>query len=159
MGRIVGPFGIRGWLKVHPFSDAPENLLTYRRWWVGSSGGWKEHHIHEAKVQAGSVVAKLEGCEDRNAAFSFRGNEVAVARDALPGPAENEFYWADLIGLSVVNVQGEAFGTVSRILETGANDVLVVDGDRERLIPFTEQVVKQVDLTGRRIRVDWGSDY
>jgi 16S rRNA processing protein RimM len=159
MGRIIGPFGIQGWIKVQPFTGAPENLLAYASWWVGNAAGWQEHRVQSAKVQSGSVVAKLPGCEDRDAAGLFRGREVAVPRELLPATADNEFYWADLIGLSVVNMQGEDLGVVSQVVETGANDVLVVQGGRERLIPFTEQVVTRVDLAGRVIRVDWGSDY
>jgi 16S rRNA processing protein RimM len=89
----------------------------------------------------------------------YRGRDVAVPRSTFPDAAANEFYWADLIGLKVVNEQGEDLGTVARLLETGANDVLVVEGDRERLIPFTEHVIRNVDLPGRMIRVDWGTDY
>jgi 16S rRNA processing protein RimM len=159
MGRITGAFGIRGWIKIQPFTGEPGNLLAYPQWWVGNAAGWQEHCIELAKEQSGSVVAKLAGCEERDAAALFRGREVAVPREALPAPAENEFYWADLIGLDVVNMDGEDLGVVSQVVETGANDVLVVEGDRERLIPFTEQVVKRVDAAGRVIRVDWGSDY
>jgi 16S rRNA processing protein RimM len=99
------------------------------------------------------------GCNDRDSAAGFRGREVAVSRSEFPQAAENEFYWADLVGLSVVNTAGEDLGVVARVFETGANDVLVVEGDRERLIPFIEAVIQQVDLAGRTIRVDWGSDY
>jgi 16S rRNA processing protein RimM len=159
MGRITGAFGIKGWIKILPFTGAPQNLLAYPRWWVGNASGWREHCIELAKVQSGSVVAKLAGCEERDAAALFRGREVAVPRALLPAAAENEFYWADLIGLDVVNMGGDDLGVVSQVVETGANDVLVVEGDRERLIPFTEQVVKQVDVAARVIRVDWGSDY
>ena len=159
MGRITAPFGIKGWVKLRPLTAAPENLLTYTQWWIGNEANWQEHRIEQAKVQSGSVVAKLAGCDDRDAAMVYRGLEVAVARAVLPEAGENEFYWADLIGLTVVNVDGIEFGAVSEVLETGANDVLVVRGERERLIPFTEQVVKQVDMAMRVIRVDWGVDY
>lgn len=159
MGRITAPFGIKGWVKLRPFTAAPENLLAYTRWWIGNEASWQECRIEQAQVQSASVVAKLAGCDDRDAAMLYRGREIAVARAALPEPDENEFYWADLIGLTVVNVDGFSFGAVSEVLETGANDVLVVQGERERLIPFTEQVVKHVDMIGRVIRVDWGVDY
>lgn len=159
MGRITAPFGIKGWLKLRPFTAAPENLLAHTQWWIGDEAHWQECRVEQAKVQSGSVVAKLAGCEDRDAAMVYRGLEVAVARAVLPQPSENEFYWADLIGLTVVNVDGVDFGAVSEVFETGANDVLVVQGERERLIPFTEQVVKQVDMAMRVIRVDWGVDY
>jgi 16S rRNA processing protein RimM len=104
-------------------------------------------------------VAQLLGCEDRDAATALRGKEVAVPRAALPAAKENEFYWADLFGLKVVNVVGEELGVVVRIFETGANDVLVVRGERERLIPFVAAVIQKVDLASGIIRVDWGADY
>lgn len=159
MGRISGPFGVKGWVKLHSFTQAPENLLSYATWWVGGEGRWHEIRVEGGQVQSGSVVAKLAGCEDRDAAAPYRGQQVAVAREAFPPPAANEFYWADLVGLKVVNEQGEDLGEVREVLETGANDVLVVQGERERLIPFTELVVKKVDVAGRVIRVEWGSDF
>ena len=105
------------------------------------------------------MVAKLEGCDDRDAAALYRGRNIAIARSDFPAAGENEFYWADLVGLKVVNGEGVDLGSIIRIFKTGANDVLVVEGDRERLIPFTEQVVQQVDIAGRMMRVDWGADY
>ena len=158
MGRVVVPFGVQGWLKVQPFSATPENLLAYPTWWMGDGASWRECRVDEAKTQSGFVVAKLAGCDDRDAALLYRGLNVAVPREALPEAGANEFYWADLIGLRVVNAE-EELGTVSRVFETGANDVLVVEGKRERLIPFTAEVVQQVDVKGGVIRVDWGSDY
>jgi 16S rRNA processing protein RimM len=159
MGRVSGPFGVKGWMKLQPFTEAPENLLTYPTWWFGTEGRWQQSRIENGHVQGGSVVVKIAGCEDRDTAALYRGKEVAVPRDALPQPAANEFYWADLVGLKVVNEQGEDLGVVKEVFETGANDVLVVQSGRERLIPFTEPVVKQVDLAGGVIRVEWGSDY
>ena len=105
------------------------------------------------------MVAKLKGCEDRDAAARLRGREIAVLRDDMPRPAANEWYWADLIGLKVVNVAGEDLGRLARIVETGSNDVLVVEGERERLIPFIEEVVREVDLAAGVMRLDWRADY
>jgi 16S rRNA processing protein RimM len=159
MGRVSGPFGVKGWVKLQPFTEAPENLLAYPIWWVGAEGCWQQRRIEQGHVQGGSVVAKIAGCEDRDAAALFRGKEVAVSRNTFPQAGANEFYWADLVGLKVVNEQGEELGDVKEVLETGSNDVLVVQGERERLIPFTELVVKQVDLAGGVMRVEWGSDF
>jgi 16S rRNA processing protein RimM len=105
------------------------------------------------------LVAKLAGCDDRDAAAAYRGKQVAIPRDAFPQAGANEFYWTDLVGLHVVNEQGEDLGEVREVLETGANDVLVVQGERERLVPFTELVVREVDVAGRVIRVEWSSDF
>ena len=159
MGRITVPFGVKGWVKIHPYTQTPGSLLAYPKWWIGNDSGWRELKVEDAEVHGEAIAAKLAGCEDRDAAALFRGRQVAIPRDAFPAAGENEFYWADLIGLEVVNEQDEKLGRVTEVFETGANDVLVVEGERERLIPFTEQVVRKVDLAGRVIRVDWGSDY
>jgi 16S rRNA processing protein RimM len=159
MGRVSGPFGVKGWVKVQPFTQAPENLLAYSTWWVGAEGQWQEALVEPGQVQGGLVVVRIAGCEDRDAAALYRGKEVAVSRGAFPQPADNEFYWADLVGLRVVNERDEDLGDVKEVIETGANDVLVVQGERERLIPFTQAVVKQVHVAGRVIRVEWDSDY
>jgi 16S rRNA processing protein RimM len=159
MGRITAPFGVKGWVKLQPFTAAPESLLAYPHWWMGHGTQWQECRIEHAQVQSGSVVVKFVGSDDRDAAALYRGREVAVPRHAFPEAGKNEYYWADLIGLKVVNTEGIDFGPVSQVLETGANDVLVVQGERERLIPFTEGTVKQVDFAARVIRVEWGADY
>ena len=163
MGRVIAPFGIKGWVKLQSLSAAPENLLHFPVWWIENDGGWRECRVDSAKVQGETLVAKLEGCEDRDAAARYRGLEVAVPRDALPDAEKNEFYWVDLIGLEVVNEAHENLGKVIRVFETGANDVRVVKGsdadERERLIPFIEDVVREVNVAGGTIRVDWASDY
>jgi 16S rRNA processing protein RimM len=159
MGRITGAFGIKGWVKLQVFTASPESLTAYTQWWIEDAAGWQQCRVEEAQAQTGTVVAKLAGCEDRNAAAAYGGRGVAIPRDAFPAAGPNEFYWADLVGLKVVNAEAEDLGTVSRVFETGANDVLVIEGDRERLIPFTQEVVKQVDLEAGVIRVEWGADY
>lgn len=159
MGRMLGPFGIKGWVKVQTFTQTPESLVEYPVWWIGSDPKWRECRVEQTNVQTAGLVAKLAGCDDRDAAMLLRGQEVAIPRSAFPVAGANEFYWGDLVGLKVMNVQDEDLGTVSEVFETGANDVLVVQGDRERLIPFVEPIVQQVDMAGRVIRVDWGADY
>ena len=163
MGRITVPFGVKGWVKIHPFTETPASLLDYPTWWIGNDPEWQALRVEKAEVHMEAVAAKLAGCDDRDAAALLRGRHVAVSRGAFPEAGANEFYWADLIGLTVVNEQDENLGTVAEVFETGANDVLVVrgtgEGDPERLIPFLESVVKRVDLQGRVIRVDWGADY
>ena len=159
MGRISAPLGVKGWVKLEPFTALPGSLLAYRVWWMGGETGWTRCDVEQAKVQGTAVAAKLSGCDDRDAAALYRGREIAVPRSEFPEAADNEYYWADLVGLKVVNASGEDLGMVSRVFDTGANDVLVVEGERERLIPFIEQVVQRVDLPGGVIRVDWGSDF
>lgn len=159
MGRISGPFGVKGWVKLQPFTAEPRNLLAYPVWWIADETGWRDCRVEQAEVHHATVAAKLAGYDEREAVAGLRGREVAVPREAFPAAAPNEYYWADLVGLKVVNEEGEDLGVVSRVFDTGANDVLVVQGGREQLIPFTEQVVRQVDLAGGVIRVDWGADY
>ncbi len=160
MGRVSAPYGVKGWIKVQPFTAETTNLLAYREWWIGRAEDWRLHTISEGREQGKSLVAKLEGCEDRDGAARLRGMQVAVARDALPKLAGNEFYWADLLGLAVENVEQQDLGVVTRVVETGANEVLVVVKDAvERLIPFIANVIREVDLESGVIRVDWGADY
>lgn len=159
MGRIAAPFGVLGWVKVQPFSEEIDGLLDFPVWHLGRGAQWREVKVLEAHVQGKILVARLPGCNDRDAAAALKGLEVAVPREALPQAAENEYYWSDLIGMDVENAQGVALGKVADMMGTGANDVLVVEGERERLIPFVRQVVLEVDLNARRLRVDWGVDY
>jgi len=159
MGRISAPFGVRGWVRVRPDTETPQSLLAYKSWWVESATGWSEIAVAEAKVQGEAVVARLEGCSDRDGAAAYRGAMVAVPRAALPEARSGEYYWADLIGLRVKNVAEQDLGEVSGMLQTGANDVLVVQGSRERLIPFIAGVVRGVDTGAGVLSVDWDADY
>lgn len=159
MGRVTGPFGVLGWVKIHPYTETSGSLTHYATWWLGRDEPNGERAVTEAKVHGTDVLAKLEGVDDRDAAAALKGWLVAVPRAELPRPKKDEYYWTDLIGLSVVNTEGAEFGTVKELLETGANDVLVVQGERERLIPFIRQVILDVDLKGRAIKVEWGADY
>jgi 16S rRNA processing protein RimM len=159
MGRIIAPFGIKGWVKVQPNTAATRSLLAYRTWWVENEDGWRECAVTEAKVQGSGVVASLNGCDDRDAAAALKGKAVAVPRSALPRTQSGEYYWADLIGLAVTNEGAQDLGRVAAMLQTGANDVLVVQGERERLIPFIATVIREVNPEAGTIRVDWDADY
>ena len=159
MGRIVAPFGIRGWVKVQPYTETPAGLTRYREWWLSRNENWIPVAVDEVEAQGPAVVAKLAGCNDRDVAATWRGALVGVGRSELPAASPGEFYWADLLGLEVRNVEGVVLGRIGSLMETGANDVLVVEGDRERLIPFVEGVIRNVDLPGKLVTVDWGVDY
>ncbi|HET7634544.1 MAG TPA: ribosome maturation factor RimM [Burkholderiales bacterium] len=159
MGRVVAPFGVRGRLRIQPYTAQAGNLGHYATWWMGRDGEWRPHAVIRAEVHGKGLIAELAGCNDRDTAAVFSGLNVAVPRVALPQPAENEFYWTDLIGLDVVNGEGLALGRVTDILRTGANDVLVTNGERERMIPFIDDVIRAVDPDAGVIRVDWGADY
>jgi 16S rRNA processing protein RimM len=159
MGRIVAPFGVKGWVKLKVFTETPDGLLSYPVWWLATANGWQKYEVAEAEFHAKGLVVRLEGVVDRTGAEVLSGIDVGVPREAFPEPEADQFYWADLIGLDVVNRQDEALGKIEELLETGANDVLVVRGDRERLIPYIASTIVAVDLQSRRVVVDWDLDY
>lgn len=161
MGRVAAAHGIQGWVKVQPFTEYLDSLLDYRTWWVGHEHGpWREVEVKQCEVHNKTLAAQLPDCPDRNAAEKLKGLLIAVPRSSLPVQEEGEYYWSDLIGLAVVNEAGMALGTVTNLLETGANDVLCVHGDSgEILIPFVASAIRQVDLQNKTIRVDWSVDY
>jgi 16S rRNA processing protein RimM len=165
LGRIVAPFGVHGWLRVHPFGDDPEAWRKMPQWWLSAdvdapAGSWQVHVLEAVKLHGDGVVAKLAGIDDRDASEALGSCYFGAPRDALPPPAQDEYYWADLIDLAVVNMQDQPLGRVKSLIETGANQVLVVaDGERERLLPFIERVVRKVDVSGGVIRADWGLDW
>jgi len=159
MGRIAAPFGVRGWVRIQPDTAAPGSLLAYKTWWIGNDGDWWEVPVAEAKVHGSALAARLEGFQDRDAAAALRGKSIAVPRSQLPKARDDEYYWADLLGLRVVNGEGRELGSIAQILQTGANDVLVVQGERERLVPFIADVIREVDTAAGVVRVEWNAEY
>jgi len=159
MGRVTAPYGVRGWIRVRTYTEAADGLARYPVWWLGGRDGWVQWKLERVARQGQGLTAKLEGCNDRDAAAGLARLDIAVPREALPETGASEFYWADLIGLAVQNLEGEALGSVTALIATGSNDVLVVRGNRERLIPFVKPVIVEVDTAGGRVTVDWGSDY
>jgi 16S rRNA processing protein RimM len=167
MGHIVGPYGLSGWIKIFPYTEYVDGLADYPTWWLGSGNGeWRNVKVNASGVHGNRLTALIEPCADRNAATELKGLQIAIPRSQLPilsNSGKDGYYWSDLIGLEVVNQQGEALGKVTGLLETGANDVLQVQGlkepERERLIPFISQVIVKVDFEACRITVDWGVDY
>ena len=155
MGRVAGAYGVRGWVKVAPGGGVRDTLAGAREWWVGG----RAYAVAAAKPHGATVVAKLEGLETREHAQRLKGEEVSVRRDSLPQPGEGHYYLDDLVGLEVVNEQGVRLGIVERLFSNGAQDVLEVTGERTHLMPWIPSVVKQVDLSGGRITVEWGSDW
>ncbi len=160
VGRIVGVFGVAGAVKLHSYTEPRENIFRYRPWIVRLGDETREIALPKGKAQGKGIVATLPGVDDRDAAAALMGADVYVRRDALPKPAPGELYWSDLEGLRVRTVEGRELGTVSHLFETGANDVIVVKGDRERLIPFLrDRVVREVDLAAGTMIVDWDPDF
>ena len=161
VGRIVGLFGVDGWVKVESYTEPRERILKYRPWLVRSTAGETEVAQVRGRTQGKGLVASLPQVEDRDAAMAWVGAEIWVRRSALPRAKRGEYYWVDLEDLEVVTGEGVALGKVSHLFATGANDVLVVrDGERERMIPFVlERFVQEVDLGARRIVVDWDPEF
>ncbi len=160
LGRISGLFGVTGWVKVYSHTAPRENILSYQPWYLRQDKQWREIRLLDGRKQGKGLVALLQGCDDRDQAAALMGCDIAVPRDQLDDLAEDEYYWADLQGLEVITIEGQKLGRVSHLFETGANDVLVVKGDRERLIPYVwEQVVKKVDLDAGEMQVDWDPEF
>lgn len=172
IGKIVGFFGVKGWVKVHSYTQPKENILTYStlllkkkvvdkektknsktRW------EWQETELADGKPQGKGIVVKLKEIEDRTAAESWLGTEIYITREQMEELAADEFYWHDLIDCEVINEQDVKLGNVKCLLETGANDVLVLNPGN-RLLPYIwEQVIKSVDVKEKMIRVDWPEEY
>ncbi len=161
VGEITGVFGIKGWVKVYSLTEPRENILNYSPWILKKGSETKQVKLTNGKRQGKSVVASIRGIADRNEAESFCGWEILIEKDQLPVTEDGVYYWADLVGLQVQTEQGENLGVVDYLIETGANDVLVVKDDKnERLIPFiNEQVIKQIDLNDKLMVVDWDPDF
>ena len=159
LGRITGLFGVKGWVKVYSYTDPREAVLNYRRWLLSERDGWREATVAEGQRHGKTIIARIDGCVDRDEATELIGTVIAVPREELPETQTGQFYWSDLEGLRVVHRDGTELGRVAYLLETGANDVMVVHGDKERLIPFAmDEVILGVDLADGRIDVDWEWD-
>ena len=160
MARVLGPFGVQGWVKIKAFTERPEALGAFPRWLVGGGGDWREMTLEGFELHSKGPVAKLAGCEDREGAAKLRDREVAVPREALGEAEKGTIFWVDLVGSEVVDEAGAALGQVEGLFESGETSVLVVkDESRERLIPFVQAYVKSVDRDARRITVDWKPEY
>ncbi|MCF6322760.1 MAG: ribosome maturation factor RimM [Gammaproteobacteria bacterium] len=161
VGRISGIYGVRGWVKVFSYTQPRENILGYLPWQVGSEGdGWRTMKVVTGRAQGKGIVAHLEGFHDRDEVRSLIGLDIMVNRDQLPQADEDEYYWADLAGLQVETVDGVLLGKIDHLFDTGANDVVVVKGDRERLIPFVHgDVITDIDLEKGLMIVDWDPEF
>jgi 16S rRNA processing protein RimM len=155
VGRFGRAHGVRGDITVISFTDPPHNILDYQPWLIEKNGEWQPVIIASTKLHNQDIIAHIKGCDDRDIAKKYTNAEIAVPLDALPKLDGEEFYWSELIGLHVINQEGKALGEVIEILETGANDVLVVKGDTEHLVPYTNAVVLKVDIAANQILVDW----
>ena len=156
MARIAAPFGIKGWLKLQTFTEYSDSLDAFETWFLSSPGGWEAVEVEDFAVNVKSVVAKLRGVDDRTAAEKLAKRDIAVPRSWLDQPEADEYYWIDLIGADVVNEAGEHLGKIETLMETGANDVLVVkSAGSEILIPFVSEYLANVDRENKVVTVRW----
>lgn len=188
VGHVTGAYGIQGWIRVRPYSSEAQALLNAKTWWLEKSGQPRQDaEVMQSKGHSGDVVARLTGVADRNAAEALKGTVVSISRKHFPALDDDEFYWVDLIGSAVENLQGESLGVVSDMMDNGAHPILKVTlpvqataieaeqpadstkpkkGAKEKsvaapelLIPFVDQFVKTVQPKEKKIIVDWGMDY
>ncbi|MCP4433637.1 MAG: ribosome maturation factor RimM [Gammaproteobacteria bacterium] len=159
VGHITGVQGLKGWVKVFSSTDPRENIVHYSPWMMETGEGVKTLDVH-GRLQGRLVLAKFAGVETREDAAEFIGDKIYIWPEQLPELGQDEYYWSDLIGMEVESIQAQALGRVDDMLETGADDVMVIKGDRERLIPFViDDIVRKVDFDRRCIIVDWQPDY
>ncbi len=161
VGKISGAFGVKGWVKVYSFTEPRANILEYSPLFLSRQGEWIEIKVSGGHLQGKGLVMGIANVTDRDQVQPLIGAELAIKKDQLEPTEEDEFYWTDLMGLNVENLDGDLLGQVDHLLETGANDVLVVKAKgKERLIPFVmDEIVKLVDLDNKLIRVDWDKDF
>ncbi len=159
VGKVSGCFGVKGWLKIFSYCDPRENITTYKSWIVDG----KVFDSVESKRNGKLIVAKLKGIDDKDTAMTLIGQSVEIRLDQLEQLRSDQFYWRDLVGLEVTNTKGIAFGKITNLLETGANDVIIIKGERERLVPYITDIdngrtVIEVDIEKKTMVVEWHED-
>lgn len=160
IGRVSGLFGVAGWIRIFSYTEPRENIIQYTPWRLIRVGGEQINEVAEGRRHGDAVIARLQGFHDRDAAAALVDAEIEVDQTQLRPLPPGEFYWTQLQGLEVVELQGRVLGRIDHLLRTGAHDVLVVEGERQRLIPFVRgAVVKDIDLRARVMRVDWAPDF
>ncbi len=161
LGHVSGLFGVKGWVKVFSYTRPRSQIVTYKRWYLGETQD-RLIVLEEGRSHKEGVIAKLEGINDRDSAVSLIDSKIWISEVELEPLEEDEFYWYQLIGLQVFDTENKLLGSVKKLLETGANDVLIVQGDgkSEHLIPYIKgQVVKSIDLSSQSLVVDWDTEY
>lgn len=169
VGFVFGAYGVAGWVRIRPFSEDADALLSVKTWWIDKPT-LHDVDVKQCKLHGGDVVAQLVGVTDRNVAEALKGAAVSIPRSRFPVLSEDEFYWTELIGLEVENLQGESLGTVTDMMSNGPQSILRIKpatsaeaasdaAAQERLIPFVEAFIIKVDKEAKKITVDWGLDY
>jgi len=161
VGKISGLYGVRGWVRVFSYTQPRENILTYKTWYLQEANGWIPFELESGRAHSKGVVAKLVGYDDRDRAIELQQKTIAIKREQLSELEEGDYYWDQLVGLRVTNLEDVELGIVDTLVETGANDVLIVkQDDQERLIPFVkDDVIKEIDLEAGMMVVDWDADF
>lgn len=160
LGKVTGVFGVKGWLKIYANTDKKENILSYQPWYIEKNKTKQAVTLAAGKPHGKTIVALFEGVNDRNEAEDWIGCEIYIKPEQLPKLKGKQFYWNDLIGLRVVNLHNEDYGVIDQMIETGANDIVHVKGEVERLIPFVmDDVIKTVDVEAGKMIVDWDPDF
>lgn len=160
IGRFGRPHGLKGFVNVNSFTEPKENILNYSTWYVFEGNAWRQVNRCDVDVHAKLILAQIEGYEDRDRCERLKNLDIAVPFDDLPKLKPGEYYWHQLIGLTVTNEIGYCFGQVTELMSTGANDVLVVEGEARFLIPFLmDRVIKHVDIENQSILVEWENDF
>jgi 16S rRNA processing protein RimM len=167
VGHVAGAYGVLGAVRVSPYSVDADALLKVKTWWLDKPS-LRPVQVRTARMHSGDLVATLVDVDGRDAAEALKGATVQVPRSAFPELPEDEYYWSDLIGMDAVNLQGEALGKVTDMMHNGAQSILRIapvqdqnatEQAQERLVPFVDQFVKEVDMAGKKITLDWGLDY
>ena len=163
LGKVSGVFGVKGWVKIHSDTEPRENILDYLPWYLEQNGQWLMMKVVAGKKHGKGLIAQFVDCHDREVAETLVGKRIAIQSEQLPPAEMGEYYWRDLLGLKVRNLEGIELGIISSMMETGANDVMVVrdkESKQERLIPFIqEQVIKEISLDEGWMKVDWDADF
>jgi len=160
VGKISGIYGVAGWVKILSYTRPAENIFLYSPWLIEQEGSWQSRILLEGKLHGKGLIARLDKLDDRDVARTLIGKQIAIYREQLPELPAGEYYWSDLFGLEVINQAGISLGKVTDIRETGANDVLVVEGDQRYLIPLViGHHVVSIDVDNRLIKVDWDPEY
>jgi 16S rRNA processing protein RimM len=160
VGRFGRPHGIKGFITIHSFTEPRENILSYTDWHANIAKQWQPLKILHIEVTHKSILAQIEGYHEREQVGNLTNVEIAISRTQLPSLTQGEYYWHELVGMQVINQQGQTLGKVTEIMPTGANDVLVIEGDKRYLIPYLPgQFVIDIDVGQSLIKVDWDSDF
>lgn len=159
IGKINGLFGVQGWVKIFSHAHPRKNILSYQPWHIEVDGVWTTLEIIKGRVQGKTIVAQLDGVNDREIARSYIGTELYIEKSQLPKLPEGEYYWDELTGIKVINTEGVVLGKITSMVDTGANSVMVVNGDKEHWVPYIEPFLISIDMDKRQILVDWDENF